>query len=255
MAIFSLSYLDDPGLVFLQFCTHADLRNLADILMTEKGSRRSTEQLSDEPTFFASRDDLTKVWHLIAAELQRFGADSVVTFFRGGKGVVYREILTDVCGYLKIEIRDGEEFSAIESRVLLKALEKSLEKMTEEERAEFVKSAAGMFANGQFNPAAATPAAILAALQAAFAMGGFAAFQIAAIVANAVSKFILGRGLAFAANAGLMRVLGLVAGPFGFALSGILSVPMISGAAYRVTVPAVIYVAYLRQKHINRDLL
>ena len=52
-----------------------------------------------------------------------------------------------------------------------------------------------------------------------------------------------------------MRVLGLVAGPFGFALSGILSVPMISGAAYRVTVPAVIYVAYLRQKHINRDLL
>ncbi len=254
--MFSLSYRDDPGLAYLQFCSHADLRNLADILMTDKGSRRTTEQLSDEPTFFASRDDLTKVWQIIAAELQRFGADTVISaLFRGGKGVLYREILTDVCRHLKIEIRDGEEFSTIESRVLLKVLEKSLEKMTEEERAEFVKSAAGMFANGQFNPAAATPAAILAALQAAFAMGGFAAFQIAAIAANAVSKFILGRGLAFAANAGLMRVLGLVAGPFGFALSGILSVPMISGAAYRVTVPAVIYVAYLRQKHINRDLL
>ena len=254
--MFSLSYRDDPGLAFLQFCSHADLRDLADILTTDKGSRRHTEQLSAEPTFFDNRDDLTKVWHLIAAELQRFGGNTVVSLlFRGGKGVLYREILADVCGHLKTEIRDGEDFSPIESRVLLKVLEKSLEKMTEEERAKFVKSAAGMFANGQFNPAAATPAAILAALQAAFAMGGFAAYQIALIAANAVSKFILGRGLAFAANTGLMRVLGLVAGPPGWAISGILSVPMFSGPAYRVTVPAVIYVAYLRQKYINRDQL
>lgn len=254
--MFSLSYRDDPGLAFLQFCSHADLRDLADILTTENGTRRHTEQLSAEPKFFASREDLTKVWHLIAAELQRFGGDTVVsTLFRAGKGVLYREILADVCRHMKIEFRDGEEFSVGEGRVLLKVLEKALEKMTEEERAEFVKSAAEMFANGKFNPAAAAPGAILAALQAAFAMGGFAAYQIAAIAANAVSKFFLSRGLAFAANAGLMRALGLVAGPIGWVLSGLLSVPMFSGAAYRVTVPAVIYVAYLRQKHINSELL
>lgn len=253
--MFSLSYRDDPGLAFLKFCAHDDLRTLADILTTKQGSKRRTAQLLGTPEFLASRDDLTKVWHVIAAELQRFGADGVVSFFRRGKGVLYREILTDVCKRLKIKIYDGEEFSEIEGRVLLKVLENSLEKMTEEDRASFVKDAAEGFKNGPFNPIAAAPAAILAALQAAFAMGGFAAYQVAAIAANAVSRFILGRGLAFAANIGLMRALGLVAGPIGWVISGILSVPMITGPAYSVTIPAVIYVAYLRQKYIIRDLL
>src|ERR1044072_3311039 len=33
--MFSLRYRNDPGLAFLQFCAHADLKDLADILMTE----------------------------------------------------------------------------------------------------------------------------------------------------------------------------------------------------------------------------
>lgn len=254
--MFSPIYRDDPGLAFLRFCYHQDLKDLAGILTTKMGSKRVAAQLPSDCRYRQYIHDLTQVWQLIAAELQRFGADTVVSiFFRRGKGVLYREILTDVCGRLKIEIQAEEEFSAIESRVLLKVLEKSLEKMTDEDRAEFVKSAASVFKNGQFNPSAAAPAAILAALQAALATGGFAAYQVAAIAANAVSKFVLGRGLAFAATAGLMRVLGIVAGPFGWALSAILSAPMITGPAYSVTVPAVIYVAYLRQKYINRDQL
>jgi len=253
--MFPLRYRNDDGLAFLQFCSHADLKDIADILMSVKGEKRLTEQLSAEPHFAGSSDDLTKVWHLIAAELQRFGGDTVASIFRGGHGVIYWEILKDVCGHMKVEIRDGEELSVVEGRVLIKVLESSLEKMTEEQRTEFVRSAAALFADGKFNPASATPAAILAALQAGIAMGGFAAFQIAAIAANAVSNFVLGRGLAFAANAGLMRLLGVVAGPIGWVISGILSVPLASGPAFRVTVPAVIYVAYLRQKHLNSDQL
>ena len=253
--MFPLSYRDDPGLEFLRFCSHGDLKDLADILTTEKGSERGSAQLRSDRRYRQNINDLTKAWKMVAAELQRFGADSVVSVFRLGEGVVYREILGDVCDHLKVKCRKGEDLPRIESRVLLKVLEASLEKMTEEERAAFVKSAADLFTDGKFNPANATAAAILAALQAGIAMGGFAAFQIAAIAANAVSNFVLGRGLAFAANAGLMRILGLVAGPIGWVISGILSVPMISGAAYRVTVPAVIYVAYLRQKHLTREPL
>lgn len=253
--MFPLRYRDDAGLAFLQFCSHADLKDLADILTTEKGEKRLTEQLSAEPYYTGNTNDLTKAWSLVAAELQRFGGDTLATMFRRGKGVIYWRILKDVCKRLKVESRGGEEIAVVEGRVLIKVIESSLEKMTEEERADFVKSAAGMFADGKFNPANATPAAILAALQASIAMGGFAAFQVAAIAANAVSRFVLGRGLSFAANAGLMRILGYFAGPIGIALSAILAVPMFSGPAYRVTVPAVIYVAYLRQKHLNRDQL
>lgn len=253
--MFPLRYRNDPGLAFLQFCSHADLKDLVDILMTEKGEKRLTEQLSAEPHFTGSSHDLPKVWLLIAAELQRFGGDTVASILRGGQGVIYWEILKDVCAHLKVEIRDGEELSVVEGRVLLKVLKSSLEKMTEEQRAEFVKSSAGVFADGKFDPASATPAAILAALQASMAMGGFAAYQVAAIGANAVSRFVLGRGLSFAANAGFMRFLGVIGGPIGIALSAILTVPMFSGPAYRVTVPAVIYVAYLRQKYLNSDQL
>ena len=253
--MFPLRPLDDPGLAFLQFCSHEDLKDLADILMTEKGVRRRNEQLSGERLFWSGRDDLTKVWQLIAAELQRFGGDTVANFCRGGKGVLYWEVLKDVCGQLKIKVRDGEELSAVENRVLIKVLEDALEKMSEGERAAFVKSVAGLFADGKFNPASATPAAILAALQAVIAMGGFMAFRVMAIAANAVSRFLLGRGLSLVANAGLMRFLGVLGGPIGLGISGVLSVPMFSGAAFRVTVPAVIYVAYLRQKLLSREPL
>jgi len=253
--MFPLRYRDDPCLAFLQFCSHADLKDLADVLMTEKGVRRRNEQLTAEQLFWGGRDDLTKVWHLIAAELQRFGADSVASMLRRGQGVIYGEILKDVCSHLKIKVPEGEELPAVENRVLLKVLKEALEKMTEAERAEFVRSAAEVFADGKFNPANATPAAILAALQASLAMGGFAAFKVAAITANAVSRFLLGRGLSLVANAGLMRFLGVLGGPIGIAISCVLSIPIFSGPAYRVTVPTVIYVAYLRQKHLNRDML
>ena len=254
--MFSLRYRNDPGLTFLQFCSHEDLKDLADILMTtKKGVRRRSEQLSAEPDFWGSRDDLTKAWRLIAAELQCFGGDTVANFCRGGKGALYRKILKDVCKHLKVEFRSGDEFPIIENHVLIRVLKEVLEKMSENERAEFVKSAADLFADGKFDPANATPAAILAALQASIAMGGFAAFKVVAIAANAVSRFLLGRGLSLAANAGLMRFLGVLGGPIGIAISGVLSVPMLSGPAYRVTTRAVIYVAYLRQKHLNREPL
>ena len=246
--MFSLSYCDDPGLEFLRFCAHGDLNDLSDILMLDKGELRYAEQLSGDSRFTGNRHDLTRAWKIIAAELQRFGADTVVTMFRGGKGVLYKEILEDVCGHLKVEFQEEEDLSIAEDRVLISALKSSLENMTESERAEFAKSAGDVFGDGKFDPARATPAAILAALQAAMAMGGFAAFQVAAIAANAVAKFVLGRGLTLAANAGLMRFLGVIGGPIGVAISALLSVPMISGPAFRVTVPGVIFVAYLRHK-------
>jgi len=246
--MFSLSYRDDPGLEFLRFCSQEDLKDFSDILMFDKGELRYAEQLSGDSRFTDSRHDLAKAWKIIAAELQRFGADTVAAFFRGGEGVLYKEILEDVCGYLKVDFREAEDLSDVEDRVLISVLKSSLEKMTEKERAEFAKSAGPVFGDGKFDTAGATPAAILAALQAAIAMGGFAAFQVAAIAANAVAKFVLGRGLTLAANAGLMRFLGVIGGPIGVAISAILTVPMITGTAFRVTVPGVIFVAYLRHK-------
>ncbi len=244
-----LVYIPDSDLEFLAYRPHEDLAQLADILTFDKGQPRKTAQLPSEPRFIDKANKLDVVWEIIAAELQRFGADTVASFVRGGKGVLYREILADVCKQLKVTFSEGDDVPGAEGRVLLKVVEVSLEKMTEEERAAFVKSAAEDFAGGVFDIKNASVPAIMAALQSAIAAGGFAAFQVATIVANAVTTFVLGRGLGLAANAGLMRMMGMFAGPIGWAVTGILSVPLVSGPAFRVTIPAVITVAYLRTKN------
>ena len=89
----------------------------------------------------------------------------------------------------------------------------------------------------------------------AIGAGGFSTYRMAVIVANAVSKAVLNRGLTFAGNAALTRGIAVLSGPIGWVISAALTVPVVSGPAYRVTIPATLYIAYLRQKHLNKDPL
>ncbi|MCI5968290.1 hypothetical protein [Helicobacter sp.] len=70
---------------------------------------------------------------------------------------------------------------------------------------------------------------------------GFATYKLTVIVANAFWKFIFGKGLSFATNATLTKTLSVFLGPIGWTAFDIAS------PAYRVTIPAVIQLAYLRQ--------
>ncbi|MNL52706.1 hypothetical protein D3C87_1759020 [compost metagenome] len=72
------------------------------------------------------------------------------------------------------------------------------------------------------------------------------------IVANAVARAVLGRGLTLAANAGLARMIGVFAGPIGIAITALLTIPAISGPAFRVTLPAVVQIAAMRQQMLNQ---
>ena len=78
-------------------------------------------------------------------------------------------------------------------------------------------------------------------------------YQVAMIVANAVAKALLGRGLALAANAGLARMIGIFAGPVGIAITALLTIPAISGPAFRVTLPAVVQIAAMRQQLLKKE--
>ncbi|HEY5122933.1 MAG TPA: GTPase, partial [Ignavibacteria bacterium] len=94
--------------------------------------------------------------------------------------------------------------------------------------------------------------AFMSSLQIAIRIGGFKSYQLAMIVANGLVKQIMGRGLALAANAGLARAISVFAGPIGWAISAIWALFDIAGPAYRVIIPAVIYIAYLRLKFKNQ---
>lgn len=183
---------------------------------------------------------------LIAEELQRFGGNSLFNLMRGGAGVPYKEILCDVASHVKADFKPKNECAQIEIAILEAVLAQSVAKMSEQEKADLFAEFGGTYKPG------AGPV-VMAALQAAIKASGFGAFKLAAVVANAVAKAILGRGLAFGATAGLMRSISIFSGPIGWAITAIWTAFDLGSPAYRVTVPCVIQIAYMRQKAAYRS--
>jgi uncharacterized protein YaaW (UPF0174 family) len=236
-----LKYRQDTDLAFLQHCDQADLDILVTYLTkTKKGRRRVTQTLTKEPRFKEFYPDHAKYWDLIAAELQHFGANTLVTLFRG-KGVLYRTILVEVCSRLKVNFNKKSSVEVIEMNLLMKILIESLDKMDSEDLKKIIEDL-------HLKTTKFTKEAVIAALQAAMRAGGFATYRIALIVANAVAKALLNRGLSLGANAALARAIGIFAGPIGWVLTGIWTAVDIAAPAFRVTIPAVIHVAYMRAK-------
>ena len=241
----AIKYRDDEDLVFLKDCDNDDLKVLADILIYKKnGKKRFTQELADERDFRHCNGDYQKVWDLIAGELQLYGGDSIVNMFRRWKGVPYREILENVCDKMGVNYNKKSTTEKIEMNLIMKVVEDALEKMSEEEKRELVKEM-------KLDVEQPTVQVIIAALQAAIVAGGFRSYQIALIIANAIARALLGRGLTITTNAMLTRVMSIFAGPVAIVINIVLTLPLITSAAYRVTIPATIQVAYMRQKMLH----
>lgn len=185
---------------------------------------------------------------MIAAEVQCFGANSFATIFRGGKGVEYKEVLIDVCEKMKVNFNKASSVETIEQNLLMKILKDSLDKMSTAE----VRQLAESLGVKNFN--VITAESLVGGFQTIFKMGGFKSYQLTAIIVNAVMKALIGRGLSFAATGTLMRAASVLTGPIGWAITGIWTAVDLAGAAYRVTIPAVIQIAFLRQKVKYADL-
>ena len=237
-----MKYISDEDLNFFAELNSDDLDILVEILTKNKdGEERLTENLTLEEEFIQNQPDHDKYWDLIAAELQTFGGNSFANFLRGDKGVSYREILIDVSKKLKVNFNDKASTTIIENNLFMKILSDSMEKMDPKELKEFTDEL-------DIKTTSFTSNAVIAALQIAVKKSGFLAYQIAVIVANSVAKQVIGRGLSLAGNAALTKSLSIFAGPIGWIISTIWTLYDIAGPAYRVTIPAVIQVAYLRKK-------
>ncbi|GAA7660872.1 DUF3944 domain-containing protein [Helicobacter pylori] len=203
--------------------------------------KRFTEGLTLSEEYKRHGNDYAKYAERIAEELQLYGANSFANALRG-TGVLYREILCEVCDKLKVNYNKKTETTLIEQNMLSKILERSLEEMDDEEVKEmcdelFIKNTDNL--NRQ---------ALSAATLTLFKMGGFKSYQLAVIVANAVAKTILGRGLSLAGDQVLTRTLSFLTGPVGWIITGVWTAIDIAGPAYRVTIPACILVTTLRLK-------
>lgn len=240
-----MAYRYDSNLEFLSQMSSEELNDLVYCLTHDKdGTVRFSEELTTNDLYKLHYPDHQKYWELIAAEIQCFGANTFATIFRAGKGVEYKEVLMDVCDKMKVNYNKDSSVEKIESNLLMKILTDAVERMSPEELKELAE------ATGVKNTSGITAEAMVGVFQAVFRAGGFKSYQLTVIVVNAVLKALIGRGLLFAGNAALTRTIAVLTGPIGWAITGLWTAIDIAGAAYRVTIPAVIQVAALRQKHL-----
>jgi uncharacterized protein YaaW (UPF0174 family) len=239
-----VAYREDPDLEFLSQIDSESLNDLVYTLIYDKdGDVRMTEELTANDTYKRYSPDHHQYWDLIAAEIQCFGGNTFATMFRGGKGVLYKEVLQDVCDKLKVNYNSSSSVEKIEGNLLMKILSDAIENMGPEQIKELADSV------GISNAGLLTPEAMLGVFQTVFRAGGFKSYQLTLIIVNTVLSHLIGRGLTLAANAALTRTMSVLMGPIGWAVTGAWTAIDIASAAYRVTIPAVIQVAALRQKH------
>jgi uncharacterized protein YaaW (UPF0174 family) len=237
----------DKDLIFLRNCDNSDLKVLVDYLTKKKsGKTRWTEELTLTENYKKFHpDQLQLMSEDIGEELKLYGGNTFANILRG-HGVDYRELLIDVCKKLKVNFNKQASIEMIEYNLLQKILLDSLENMTIEELKKLLDEMD--IPNQGYGKQA-----FIAALQMAIKRGGFSAYKIAVIVANAVSRALLGRCLTIATNAALTRWLSIFAGPIGWTVTAVWTAIDIAGPAYRVTIPAVVQVAYMRIKMNNGE--
>ncbi|MCK7198566.1 DUF3944 domain-containing protein [Enterobacter bugandensis] len=239
-------YRNDPDLNLLGQCSNDELQLLVSIMTTDPrdGDTRWTEGLTSTPEFRLLAPDHRRYWQLIAAEFQRYGANTLASLVRLGQGVTYREILVDVCDKLDVNYNQKSTTETIELALLLKVLEKSLDQMTPEELTVFSR-------NMHLDLTNPTPQLILIAVQAAIRTSSLAALELATMLSASVITS-LGGIATWGTVVVASRALSVLAGPLAIALSSAWMISDIAGPAYRVTIPACIIVSWLRQQHLPR---
>ncbi len=115
---------------FLRRLSSNDLKDLFEVLVFGKdGEKRHNEKLTSSIEYKRHGDDYAKYAERIAEELQCYGSNTFINFFRD-EGVLYKEILCDACDHLKVNYHEESPTSLIEKNMLSKLLKDNLEKMS-----------------------------------------------------------------------------------------------------------------------------
>ena len=232
--------------MFLQQADNEDLKTLVDILTHDTdGEIRIAEQLTNTDAYlYCYPYQLNMMWQEIAGELQRFGGNTLANLCRN-EGIRYREILQDVCRKLEVYFCGYESTEEIERHLLEKVCMDSVENMSEEELRKMIQ---------ELNIPMKNPRKymIVAALQMAIRRGGILFTRIAAYITRLISRMLIGRSALMIGSNLLNKVLGTLAGPLGWVITAGWTMYDLASPAYRVTIPGVIQVAYMRMRQTNR---
>lgn len=233
-----MAYIYDADLEFLAQCTNEDLQPLVDILTKDKdGKKRYTEELTSSKAYKTYYPNHNLYWKDIAEEIQKFGANTIATLLRFGKGVRYRTILIEVCEKMKVNFNKESSTKLIEKNLLDKVLVCAIEELSEDDLKELAKELKIPVTHlGKQSLIATIQLELNVILSTPVILG-----SIRTMFPQTIGSLLAGTTLG--------RILGFATGPIGWGITGLWALKDISGPATRVTVPAVIQIAFLRKKY------
>ncbi|MCW1360170.1 DUF3944 domain-containing protein [Campylobacter sp. CCS1377] len=236
-----MAYKFDIDLEFLRELKNEELNDLVSIITHDKdGSARWTELLSVSELYKTHYPNHQKYLNLILEEIQKFGGNSLANVFRGS-GILYKEILCDVADKYKVNYNRKADTELIETNLFMKILETSLDKMSQEDIKTISQELDLRLTNFDKQ-------ALMASLQILIKQSLIIPFVINRTILMGIGCIppIITGGSILAGTA-LGRVVTIFTGPIGWAITGAWTAIDLAGPAYRVTMPLVIQIAFLRQ--------
>ncbi|HAY5552610.1 TPA: hypothetical protein J0A55_001672 [Escherichia coli] len=175
---------------------------------------------------------------LLIRELQHFGGNTVINLFRGN-GVSYSEIVDDVASHLKIKVAKNAPVKEKESLIIDAVFASSWNKMSDDDRRQLLRDM-GINTSISLDKLSRMELPLL---------------QRAAMVASGLAQIATGKALPLIAGLGIGRVLGVLTGPVGLALTGLYTAYDISNPAFRITLPCVVQIAWIHLKNSRHHRL
>ena len=231
---------DDELLEVLKKASSEDLDLLVDYI-TDSGNGRLSLSAAVCKTLTNAKAQGTyspSLLRQLIRELQLFGGNSIVNLFRSS-GISYREIVFDVAEHLAVKRLDDESLADIERNILIKMWNLTVNDTGEADRRALIKSIGekrGSFATAD-------------ELQAAFNLGpGSISITAASLLSKAMAANTLGSSVTAGMTLAAGRSFTAALGPIGVALSGVWGAYSLTAPAYRITVPCVVQIAFIRLK-------
>lgn len=237
----------DKDLSFLSSCENDDLRVLCDILTHDRfGNIRITEQLTSTDEYNRNYpEDMLFLVPQISEELLKFGSNTITTLWNGEPDS-YDIVLRRICKQMDVKTTEQDDVTTMERNLLTELCQDALNKMSERELR--------LLANENGIPdKRLTRQALTAALLMAIRTSRAVLTRIAARVIQYIVEIIAIRGVATAGIETATRAVGGALGPIGWIALGAWTVYDITLPAYRVCVPAVLQVAYMRLNRFEKE--
>ena len=237
----------DKDLRFLSSCENEDLRVLCDILTHDRlGNIRITEQLTSTDEYNRNYpEDMLFLVPQISNELLKYGSNTLATFWHNEPDS-YQTVLRRVCKQMDVRTMEQDSVAKMEHNLLTTLCQDTLNKMSERELRLLANE------NG-IQDKTLTRQALTAALLMAIRTSRAVLTRIAARVIQYIVEIITIRGVATAGIETATRAVGGALGPIGWIALGAWTVYDITSPAYRVCVPAVLQVAYMRLNRFEKE--